>query len=142
LIAWEEITSRLTSARNYWIATASMHGYPQATPVWGLWYEDAFYFGTDPTSRKGKNIAAHPHVILHLESGDDVVIVEGTSERLLEGELGPGLDELYFQKYGYRLSGNPTYHMQPSKVMAWSEADFPESATRWRFTGPNNPVER
>ena len=133
LIAWEDVIQSLTSARTYWVVTASTRGKPHAAPVWGIWQEGSFYFGTDPASRKGRNLDANPHIVLHLESGDDAVIVEGTA-KLSQPELLPaGLNERYLEKYGIDPSGSPTYRLDPSKVLAWSETDFPECATRWKI---------
>ena len=71
--------------------------------------------------------------MVHLESGDEVVIVEGRAELLADQDLMAVLDEAYYQKYTVRLAGNPTYRVTLSKVFAWSEADFPGSVTRWVF---------
>ena len=133
MIAWEDVIQSLIAARNYWIVTASKTGTPHAAPVWGIWLEDSFYFGSDPDSRKGKNLAANPQAVLHLESGDEVIIVEGTA-KLSQPELLPAdLNERYLEKYGIDPSGSPTYRLDPRKVLAWSETDFPECATRWKI---------
>jgi general stress protein 26 len=131
MIPWEDVIQSLTASHNYWVVTASSRGVPHAAPVWGIWQDGAFYFGSDPASRKGRNIAANPQVILHLESGDEVVIVEGTARLSQITELPEDLVERYLEKYGIDPSGSPTYRLDPSKVLAWSESDFPESATRW-----------
>ncbi len=133
LIPWPEVEAKLTAARNYWIATTSPQGTPHAAPVWGIWHRGAFYFSTDPQSRKGIHLAVTNAIVVHLESGDDVVILEGIAERLSTEESIDELDASYFQKYGFHLQGNSTYRVEPLKVFAWVEADFPSSATRWRF---------
>ena len=133
LIGWPEVEGRLAGARNDWLATASPQGRPHVALLWGLWHGGAFIFGTDPASRKGRNLAANPAVIVRLESGDEVVIVEGRARRLDAEALEPGPDEAYQLKYGVPLAGNPVYRVEPTRAFAWAEADFPESATRWRF---------
>jgi hypothetical protein len=100
--------------------------------VWGLWQEDGFYFGTDPASRKGRNLAANPWAVMHLESGDDAVIVEGSVGRLLDTSRLPNLVDAYQAKYQVRPTG--LYHLRPRTVFAWQERDFPNTATRWRFS--------
>src|SRR5436309_3077693 len=82
MLTWGEVERRLQIAHNYWIASSGADGHPHVAPVWGLWTDGAFYFSTDPASRKGRNITANPEVVVHLESGDDVVIVEGRIERV------------------------------------------------------------
>jgi hypothetical protein len=133
LILWSEVEKKLTSARNYWIATASPQGMPHAAPVWGIWHRGAFHFSTDPQSRKGIHLAANNAIVVHLDSGDDVVVLEGIAERLSTEVSIDELDATYFQKYGFHLQGDSTYRVEPLKVFAWAEADFPSSATRWRF---------
>ncbi len=84
LLSWEEAVAKLTDARNYWVATTRPDGRPHVVPVWGLWMDGAFYFGTEAESRKGRNLATNPHIVVHLESGDDAVIIEGQAQRVLD----------------------------------------------------------
>src|SRR5437879_1333607 len=79
-LPWEWTTERIKRSHNYWICTTRPDGRPHAVPVWGVWVEDALYFSTDPNSRKAKNLAASPAISVHLESGDEVVILEGQAE--------------------------------------------------------------
>jgi hypothetical protein len=67
---------RLTRSRNYWICTSRPDGRPHSIPIWGFWLDGAFYFGTARSSRKSRNLAHNAAVSIHLESGDDVVILE------------------------------------------------------------------
>lgn len=140
LLRWEDVEEKLVAARNYWIATASAKGVPHVAPVWGLWYRGGFFFGTDPQSRKAINIASNSSVVVHLESGDDVVIIQGFAQRMPAGELPEELDAAYFQKYGFHLKGNPTYRVEPQTAFACAEADYPESATRWQFPQDDRPA--
>ena len=137
VLDWPKVEQRLGKARNYWVATARPDGRPHAMPVWGLWLEGRFYFSSDGGSRKGKNIAAMPYAVVHLESGDDVVILEGAAERVREKELFSRVDKLYQRKYGMGFSGIPgdvaLFAVAPQVVFAWREKDFPKSATRWRL---------
>jgi hypothetical protein len=135
LLPWSHVETSLQSARNYWLVTSTDDGIPHAAPLWGLWHDGRFFFSTDPKSRKGLNLASGRPVVVHLESGDEAVILEGRPARVQDGELLKQLDELYLKKYGFHLDVGASYHVVPSKALAWSEADFPTSATRWRF-GP------
>jgi nitroimidazol reductase NimA-like FMN-containing flavoprotein (pyridoxamine 5'-phosphate oxidase superfamily) len=54
------------------------NGRPHSIPVWGFWIDGAFYFGTARSSRKARNLAQNPAASVHLDSGDDGVILEGT----------------------------------------------------------------
>lgn len=135
LLSWRAVTKRLALARNYWVVTADARGRPHAVPVWGLWLASAFYFATDPASRKGRNLAARPDVVVHLESGDDAVILEGVMEPVHDARLLKRFADAYEAKYAFRPdtgSATATYRLRPKTVHAWHEAGFPQSATRWR----------
>jgi Pyridoxamine 5'-phosphate oxidase len=138
MISWSAVAKQLAKARNYWLVTSRRNGRPHVAPVWGLWLDGHLWFSTDPASRKGRDLAANPSCIVHLESGDDVVIIEGVAER--RAPRSPSLSKVarrYEKKYGFRLSvGNPShgvYEMRPTKAFAWFERNFPDSATRWLF---------
>lgn len=138
MVSWSSANGRLTKAHNYWLVTSQPSGKAHAAPVWGLWLGGFFWFSTDPSSRKGRDIAKNRNVVLHLESGDDVVIVEGVADRLPSSE--PFLSRLvdsYEKKYGFRLDTNSSsygvYRVKPRAAYAWLEKNFPKSATRWIF---------
>jgi Pyridoxamine 5'-phosphate oxidase len=137
LLPWRWVQEQLTTARNYWICTTRADGRPHTLPVWGLWLDDAVLFSTDPDSTKARNLAARPDVVVHLESGDEVVVVEGVAARLPPVELPAEFVDSYAWKYGHRLdTSNPAfgfYRVTPSRVLAWHESDFPTSATRFTF---------
>jgi Pyridoxamine 5'-phosphate oxidase len=131
LLPWSWAAERLASARNYWIVTASPDAGPHAAPVWGLWLGDAFLFGTSPTSRKGRNLAHDPRVTVHLESGDEVVILEG---EVVSFRLNDELADTYKEKYAFRPDPADGWNrVEPKRVFAWREEDFPQSATRFDF---------
>lgn len=106
-------------------------------PVWGMWFEGAFYFGTDAKSRKARNLALSPNIAVHLESGDDAVILEGIAERVTDSGFLERFSDAYKVKYEYRPDLNDpvtaTYMLVPRVVFAWRESNFPEAATRWVF---------
>ncbi len=149
LLSWEEAVAKLTDARNYWVATTRPDGRPHVVPVWGLWMDGAFYFGTEAESRKGRNLATNPHIVVHLESGDDAVIIEGQAQRVLDQAEWERVLAALEAKYSLPAdsldssnSADPTdpadpsmavYVVPPTIAFAWREQDFPGSATRWRF---------
>jgi hypothetical protein len=72
---------------------------------------------------------------VHLESGDDVVILEGRAEEITDPVLLTRFADAYEAKYQLRPGtdgGAPIYGLQPRVVHAWRERDFPQSATSWR----------
>lgn len=139
LLPWEWVSERMAASRSYWVSTTRPDGRPHATPVWGIWLDDIFYFGAGATSVKARNLAANPHVVVHLESGDDVVILEGRIQREDDRALLSRVAVRYNSKYKMDIlpedgSGDPLFALRPAVVMAWLESDFPHTATRWRFT--------
>jgi Pyridoxamine 5'-phosphate oxidase len=129
---------RLTKSKNYWICTSRPDGRPHSIPVWGFWTDGAVYFGTARASRKAHNLSHNPAVSIHLDSGDDVVILEGTAVEvnLADKATFKKLDALSRVKYKMPMLVMPesvVYCVRPRVVLAWTEKDFPNNATRWEF---------
>lgn len=131
--SWAE--QQLAGARSYWVCTTGDDGRPHAMPVWALWIDDSVVFSTDPESRKARNLARRPDAVIHLDSGDDVVIVEGRVERVAGDALPERFVDNYESKYGYRMDvSNPDfafYRLRPSRILAWRESEMPTSAVRF-----------
>ena len=144
MLSWEFVDSRMRGAVNYWIASAGGDGRPHAVPVWGAWLDDVFYFVG--TGKKIRNLRANPQAVVHLESGDDVVLIEGRFEEIER----PGrallqlVDEEFIRKYKtYRPSEHLNdrtkssfppeglFAVYPQLVIAWS--GMASDATRWRI---------
>lgn len=127
MLPWAWAEERLLASRNYWVATVG----PHASPVWGLWQDGTLLFSCGRESRKARALAQDPHIVVHLESGDDVVIVEGVAE-----PAAATVDDLeaYEQKYAYRPEpGEGWYSVVPKRALAWREVEYPRSATRFDF---------
>ena len=138
MTAWSAVVERLVAARNYWLCTVRPDGRPHAAPVWGVWADDALYFGTDPASRKGRNLAENPELVVHLESGDDVVILEGRVDIADDPATVRPLLATYAAKYSMELADmealtSSLYRLRPRVAFAWLETSFPNTATRFRF---------
>lgn len=144
MLPWEFVESRMRRAVNYWIASVRSDGRPHAVPVWGAWLDDAFYFVG--TGRKVRNLRANPQAVVHLESGDEVVIVEGRFEEIgrPSKELLRRVDEEFVRKYetyrpsehlnGRSASSFPSeglFAVRPQLVIAWS--GMASDATRWKL---------
>ena len=101
-------------------------------PVWGVWWDDAVVWSSAPNSVKARNLDRDPSIVVHLESGDEVVILEGGVERRL---IDDAFAEAYGEKYGYRpdasQTARPWFWLAPSRAFAWLEASYPHSATRF-----------
>jgi len=135
MLEWTWAEAQLAAARNYWVVTASAPWGPHAVPVWGLWHAGAIVFSTSPQSRKARDLAADPRVVVHLESGDDVVIVEGLAE---PAEATPEVVDAYERKYAFRPEeGGAGWHrVVPARAYAWREESYTLTATGFDWRPP------
>jgi hypothetical protein len=144
LLPWSWAVERLEKASNYWFSTTRPDGRPHAMPAWAVWLDGVLYFEGSPETRRARNIAANPALVVHLESGAEVVILEGQAHaaggpaRTLAERLAAAFTAKYADSHGYRPSPEQwdeggLWAMRPRVAFAWSE--FPRSATRWRFHG-------
>src|SRR5712671_3756462 len=83
-MTWTEVAGRLSAARNYWLGSTTVSGAPHAAPVWGVVTGETLYLYSERSTVKARNLAADPRVVIHLESGENVLIVRGVAE-----DLGP-----------------------------------------------------
>ncbi len=144
MVPWNRVDQRLGEARTYWIATSGPEGRPHAVPTWGVWIDLTFY--TEGGGRKVRNLRANPSVVLHLESGEDVVIVEGETTEISRPQraLFDRIDAAYAAKYDYKPSDNLSgpedvpylegglFAVRPRVIFAWSQ--FPADVTRFTMS--------
>ena len=137
LLPWGFVEERMAAAQDYWVATVRPDGGPHLTPVWGVWVDETFYFGSGPQTRKVRNLSENPHVAVH-PVGDDVVALEGVAETISDPDpaLAERVSAASTAKYGmgsHAIEGS--YAVRPRVVFAWTKNGFPNSATRWVFDG-------
>ena len=132
---WQHVEERMQAAHNYWVVTTGKDGRPHTMPVWGVWVEGVYYFSTDRRTRKARNLAANSAVIVHLESGDEVIILEGIGAEVTDEKQIAAMDAAYFAKYKMHpleIPGDVSiYEVKPLVAFAWFESNFADSATRW-----------
>jgi nitroimidazol reductase NimA-like FMN-containing flavoprotein (pyridoxamine 5'-phosphate oxidase superfamily) len=137
MMPWSFVTDQLESAHNYWIVTVGSGERPHSAPVWGAFVADDLFFETSPTTRKGRNLARNPAVVVHTESADEVVIVEGLAA---PSHRAPRNVERLVQAFRAKYDGyepdpdewgtGSLYRVTPTVIFAWR--DMP-TATCWRF---------
>ena len=142
LLPWSHAEQRLQAARYYWLTTTRPDGRPHVTPLWGVWVARALFLDGSPKTRWARNLVVNPRASVHLESGSDVVIVEGVVEDLVTApDLGTAVIDAWNIKYG-RLAPNPAengiFRFRPSTARAWSTETL-EDGTRWRFPDQVRP---
>jgi hypothetical protein len=137
LLSWSHAEAQLEAAPNYWISTVRPDGRPHVTPVWGVWVDGMLYLDGSPVTRWARNLAANPAVSVHLESAEDVVILEGIIEDLstVEGYLAEQIVSAWDAKYG-RLHPDPAgsgiFRLAPRRARGWSASTL-RDGTRWEF---------
>ncbi len=138
---WTWALERLEKSHNYWIATTRPDGLPHLMLVWGIWWQEAFWFSTGPRTRKAKNIAADPRVVIGTEKADEAVILEGTAEEIKDRAVWKQLAQIYNGKYGGDIEpllesceGN-VYRVVPQRAFGQDEhaENFVDAVTRWQF---------
>jgi hypothetical protein len=141
LLDWGHARQRLEGALVYWLATANPNAQPHAVPVWGVWLDDRLYFDGGDQTRHMRNVAANPGIVVHLENGNDVVIVEGRAQAapVPDPVLTARVAEGYTAKYGGMgyspkpdsWDGGGLWVVHPERAFAW--AGFPKDVTRFSF---------
>ena len=104
-VDWSHVEERLNADRVYWIATVSASGRPRVRPVDGMYLDGVLYVGGALETQWVRELAANPQVSIHLDGGDDVVIVDGEAEILngVDAELAAKLaavSNAKFPEYG------------------------------------------
>ena len=123
---WEWVQEQLESAGTYWVIPRRRpDGYPHPRPVWGVWLDDALHLSIgSPVIRRA--LAADPRVTVHLESGTDVVVVEGRRHPR-RGHRGPAVLAAYDAKYDWQYDEaryGPISRVAPQTVLAWRTAGW------------------
>jgi len=140
MLTWAWAVDRLERAITYALATVNADGTPHLIPIWGAWVDGRWYVEGGDT-RWQRNLRANPRMVIQVEQGDDVVIVEGTASELvappepLSSAILDGYAK-YIAAKDYEASPDNwsqggLWALQPVKAFAWSH--FPEDVTRFRF---------
>jgi hypothetical protein len=137
-VPWAWVDEQLRAAGTYWVVAATP-GLPHPRPVWGVWHGRRLHLSVGSPVLQ-RYLAPGAPVVVHLDSGTDVVLVEGaaagtTAERSV---LDP-----YDAKYGGRYDVDelgPLTVVAPRTVKAWRSAGWAgqdgfAATGRWRLDG-------
>ena len=137
--------SLLEQGDTYWVGTVTPDGRPHATPVWGVWCDGCFWFTTFATSRKAENLRHNPNVVVHLDSGEVVVILDGVAHHVAHvGDLKP-ISDRYAAKYVDERTGRPyrperdldeggmLFRVQPARGRTWVNGAYDQMNARWQY---------
>jgi len=138
---WPAISRRIGESELYWLATTRPDGRPHAVLIGGSWYEDRLYFNMSPRTVSARNLAGGAPVCVHLESGMEVVIIEGVAAVLSPRDVAGAVMEDYSHKHGAGVSTYdpadpelPWFALEPNRVLFWLGEDIRNTAVRWVFS--------
>jgi hypothetical protein len=133
---WSWVDDQLATAATYWLVAGGDRR-PHPRPVWGAWMQDRLHLSIGSPALQRLAAPGAP-VAVHLDSGVDVVIVEGvvTGECRTE-EVLAAYDAKYQWAYDVDELG-PLTTIAPSSVLAWRAAgragrDGFRQSGRWSF---------
>ncbi len=140
-IPWSKIDNCLRAFRSIWVSTTRPDGRPHVVPVWYIWDGRNLHFISAPNFQKSKNLARQPWIVVHVGDGDDVIILEGPVEIVIDAEELNRVDAQYRTKYVDPGSGAQAtifepnvdlYRVNVKHVMAW---EYGTVANRpdWKF---------
>ena len=163
LVDWDRVATRLDQGMTQapgtggpnrhtcWLATINADGSPHVTGVGALWVDDAFWFETGESTRKGKNLARDPRCTLSVATHDFDLIVDGTARKVTDPATVAAMAERWAAEgwparvddsgvaltaeYSAPSAGPPpwyVYRLTPKTATAVATVE-PGGATRWRF---------
>jgi nitroimidazol reductase NimA-like FMN-containing flavoprotein (pyridoxamine 5'-phosphate oxidase superfamily) len=147
-VPWEQVDAALAAAPLFWVSTVRPDGRPHVTPLVAVWHEQAVWFSTGAQERKGRNLAANPHVALTtgtnaLHEGTDLV-VEGTAVPVTDDAVLRRVAAAFLAKYGeewrfdvrdgrfHHGPGEAVVHrVAPTTVFAFGKSPYTQTAHRF-----------
>jgi hypothetical protein len=138
-LPWSWARERLERATVYWLATSGADNAPHLNPIWGAWVGDRWYVEGGNTRWK-RNLRENPQLAIHVEFGEELVIVEGRGRNVVDLDRSSTEAILAgYAKYnaiGYQAdaanwTGGGLWVLEPVRAYAWSS--FPKDMTRYTF---------
>jgi hypothetical protein len=139
-VPWEEVQKRLRESKNYWMCSVRPNGHPHVVPRWAVYLDDKIYYDGSPETRHARNLVENPNISVHLESGQEAIILDGVCFSLKpDPALAHRLAEAYGTKYksdGYaptvdQWDEGGLYVFTPRQCIAWTV--FFENPTKFVF---------
>ena len=148
LLPWAWACERLERSRNFGLCTVTPEGRPHSLPIWAVWLEDRseFFFSCATDSRKARNLAANPHVVVSNDDLVEVVSVEGVA-RPVSGlaaeepvaayilKYAPLADDMPPDELAEFVRSNAMFLVRATRAFGLIERaeEFSQRATRWRW---------
>jgi hypothetical protein len=130
-VSWDDVVSRLAAARVWWVCTSHPARGPHCVPTWGVVVDGVPHIFGAADSRRNRDLAADPRAVVHLESGEDVLIVRGTFVDVGSPEDNPDVCAAYRAKYAepddpqYLPDADPEAdvhfaRLEPARALTWT----------------------
>jgi hypothetical protein len=135
VLEWAWVDAELTKAGTYWVST-STNGHPHPRPVWGIWVDEVLHLSIGSPKLAAAEIGTPTTV--HLESGTDVVVVEGRVDaKTVDASLLSVYDAKYTWTYDVETYG-PLTSIRPEVILGWRSAGWAgrdgfTATNRWRW---------
>lgn len=117
VLSWSWADEQLTTAGTYWVV-ATGTGHPHPRPVWGVWHDHALHLSIGSLV-VARQVADEPDITVHLDSGTDVVLIEGRAAGATDD---PEIIAAYDTKYDWHYTVDeygPLTVLRPNTVLAW-----------------------
>lgn len=148
VLPWSWAEERLVASHTYWLGTVWPDGRPHVSPVWGAWFDEAFWFSCDLSSRKARNLEGNRNCVVTTQDPLEPVVVDGVVNPVLDRHMTERFVEVGREKYASEwnadvytvdffdgnLGGGATFRLEPCSAFGLVESDFANSPTRWRFS--------
>lgn len=117
---------RLEHDVDAWVATAGPDGgSPCLAPFSFLWDGASLLIAAPATSATGRNLLDNGQVRLALGLTRDVVLINGTAEAILPGDLPQSIADAFAAKAGFDPRNNAEtyryFRITPQRIRAWRE---------------------
>jgi hypothetical protein len=122
-LAWQWVEDRLSEVGTLWV-TATSVGYPHPRPVWGVWHRELLHLSIGTPSIR-RQLLTDPRLTVHLDSGTDVVIIEG--QAVPYPQTSDDVIQAYNAKYDWDY--DVEQYGQLTEV-------HPQTLVAWRTAGP------
>lgn len=139
-LTWDWVAEQLTESKHYWLCSVRPDGRPHVVPRWCVYLDGKIYYDGSPETQHARNLEQNHNVSVHLESGTEAIILEGTAAPAGKpsAELGKRLAKAYkkYKEMGYSPKANSWDHgglfvFTPRQCIAWTK--FNENPTKFTF---------
>jgi general stress protein 26 len=147
--AEKQLEETVGQSATFFLATVRPDGRPHVAGVGALWVDGKFYFTSGAGTRKSRNLAENPNIVISVKLKDLDLVVEGTATKVTDEPTLQRLAERYdAQGWPAKVengaltapfsapSAGPApwdlYVVTPTTAFGVATAE-PFGATRWRF---------